>query len=50
VHADSLLRRLADGQQFYAARSMPAARPPAVTHISIIQNWFEELKAKVPRK
>jgi hypothetical protein len=22
--------------------------PSAVTHINLIQNWFEELKAKVP--
>jgi hypothetical protein len=37
-----------DGQRFYAVQA--AAPPPAsvVTHINLIQNWFEELKAKVP--
>jgi hypothetical protein len=40
----------ADGQQFYAVQAdNPAARPP-VTHIDLIQNWFEELKAKAPVK
>jgi serine/threonine-protein kinase len=37
-----------DGQRFYA---MQARNPPprsVVTHINLIQNWFEELKAKVP--
>ena len=38
-----------DGEQFYGVKpllAMPAA--PVVTHVSIVQNWFEELKAKVP--
>jgi hypothetical protein len=37
-----------DGQRFYATQR--AAPPPAsvVTHINLILNWFEELKAKVP--
>jgi hypothetical protein len=37
-----------DGQRFYVVRT--AARPPApaVTHINFVENWFEELKAKVP--
>ena len=38
-----------DGQRFYvpkAAAPLPPA--PVVTHINLIQNWFEELKAKVP--
>ena len=36
-----------DGQTFYGVQRQP--RPPTVaTHINIVQNWFEELKAKVP--
>jgi serine/threonine-protein kinase len=38
-----------DGQRFYvpkAAAQLPP--PPVVTHINLVQNWFEELKAKVP--
>ena len=37
-----------DGQRFYAVQS--GASPPGlpVTRINLIQNWFEELKAKVP--
>jgi serine/threonine-protein kinase len=38
-----------DGERFYGMkplRAFPAA--PVVTHVSIVQNWFEELKAKVP--
>ncbi len=36
-----------DGQRFYAVQqSFPP--PPVVTHINLIQNWAEELKAKVP--
>ena len=37
-----------DGQHFYATRSRPATPVATVTHINLIQNWFEELKAKVP--
>jgi len=36
-----------DGQRFFATR-MPAPPVTPVTHINLIQNWFEELKAKVP--
>ena len=37
-----------DGQQFFVFQERP--RPPMapVTHISLVLNWFEELKAKVP--
>jgi hypothetical protein len=38
----------ADGQRFYAVQSLTPPSPLVVTHISLIQNWFEELKAKVP--
>ena len=37
-----------DGQQFYVRQSFPAPPLPPVTHINVITNWFEELKAKVP--
>jgi len=37
-----------DGQRFYAVKVLKQPWPPVVTHISIVQNWFEELKAKVP--
>ena len=38
-----------DGQRFYVPKSVaPLPPPPVVTHINLIQNWFEELKAKVP--
>ena len=37
-----------DGQRFYTIRHEAPAPPPVVTHISLIENWFEELKAKVP--
>jgi hypothetical protein len=38
-----------DGQRFYvpkAAGQLPP--PPLVTHINLVLNWFEELKATVP--
>jgi serine/threonine-protein kinase len=38
-----------DGQRFYVPKAAaPVPPPPVVTHINLIQNWFEELKAKVP--
>jgi serine/threonine-protein kinase len=37
-----------DGQRFYAVTDQTPQAPPAVTHINLITNWFEELKAKVP--
>jgi len=37
-----------DGRRFYAVRRTIPPRPPAVTEISLVQNWFEELKARVP--
>jgi Tol biopolymer transport system component len=35
------------GQQFLAVRMRPQPAPP-VTHINLILNWFDEVKAKVP--
>jgi serine/threonine-protein kinase len=37
-----------DGQRFYVIQRQTPPPPPVVTHINLIQNWFEELKAKVP--
>jgi hypothetical protein len=37
-----------DGQRFYAVTDQTPQTPPAVTHINLVLNWFEELKAKVP--
>ena len=37
-----------DGQRFYATGAQAPPPPPVVTHINLIESWFEELKAKVP--
>jgi hypothetical protein len=37
-----------DGQRSYAVEVLTPSLQPPVTHINLIQNWFEELKAKVP--
>jgi hypothetical protein len=39
-----------DGQRFYAVQARTPSPPPVVTHINLIQNWFEELKVKVPAR
>jgi len=39
-----------DGQRFYTLRREAPAPPRAVTHINLVENWFEELKAKVPAR
>ncbi len=36
-----------DGQRFYATRSVDATPLPPVTKIHLVQNWVEELKARV---
>jgi serine/threonine protein kinase/Tol biopolymer transport system component len=36
------------GQRFYGVQLRTPLRSPEVTHINLILNWFEELKAKVP--
>jgi serine/threonine-protein kinase len=39
----------ADGQRFYVIQQQPTPpAPPVVNHINLIENWLEELKAKVP--
>jgi len=37
-----------DGQRSYAVQQQTPSRPPPVTHVDVVLNWFEELKAKVP--
>jgi hypothetical protein len=39
-----------DGRHFYAIQTRTPAPPQSVTHINLIQNWFEELRAKVPSR
>ena len=39
-----------DGQLFYVMQSQTRPPRPVVTHINLILNWFEELKAKVPTR
>ncbi len=39
-----------DGQRFYTTQAVPAPPAPPVTHVSVILNWVEEPKAKVPAK
>jgi serine/threonine-protein kinase len=40
----------ADGGRFFVTQTQTPPPPPVVTHINIILNWFEELKAKAPVK
>lgn len=37
-----------DGQRFYGVQTSTPTPPPVVTQINLIQNWVEELKARVP--
>jgi hypothetical protein len=37
-----------DGQRFFAIREGKMPPPPSVTHIHLVQNWLEEVKARVP--
>jgi len=38
-----------NGRQFYTQRMLPRA-PAPVTHIRLVRNWLEEVKAKAPAK
>jgi Tol biopolymer transport system component len=38
----------ADGERFYARQLLPRQPPTPVTQIRLVQNWTEELKARVP--
>ena len=37
-----------DGQRFYVVQTPPPPPGPAVTHINLIANWFDEITTKVP--
>jgi hypothetical protein len=39
-----------DGQRFLARRIEQSAPAAPVTHVNLVQTWFEELKAKVPAR
>jgi hypothetical protein len=39
-----------DGERFYVVAWRTPRTPPLVTHINLVQNWFEELNAKAPGK
>ena len=39
-----------DAQQFYVVQTPSPPPRPVVTRINLVQNWFEELRAKVPVK
>jgi Tol biopolymer transport system component len=52
LFADSVIVRAydvtPDGQRFFVVQKRPAPPLPPVTHVNLVLNWFEELKAKVP--
>ena len=37
-----------DGLRFYATQRVTPPKPPKVTPINLMLNWFAELKAKLP--
>ena len=37
-----------DGERFYAMQPLRTMSSPVATHVNLVLNWFEELKAKVP--
>jgi len=37
----------ADGQRFYGIQDLPVPPTPPVTHLQLVLNWAEELKARV---
>ncbi|HVO11790.1 MAG TPA: protein kinase [Vicinamibacteria bacterium] len=39
-----------DGQHFYVTRLAPSPPSPPVTQIQVVQNWLEELTARVPAR
>jgi len=39
-----------DGQRFYAMQARRRPPPPVVTHVNLMLNWLEELKARAPVK
>ena len=39
-----------DGQSFFVTEAIAAPPPPPVTHIRLVLNWIEEVKAKLARQ
>jgi len=39
-----------DGRSFYTTQVIPTPPPPPVTHIHLILNWLEEVKAKLSER
>jgi len=39
-----------DGQRFYATMVTAPPPQPMVTHVNLVQGWFEELRARVPTR
>jgi hypothetical protein len=37
-----------DGKRFYVVHTPAPPSAPVVTHVSLVQHWLEELRAKVP--
>jgi hypothetical protein len=37
-----------DGQRFFVRQTVASVPAPPVTDVNLVQNWVEELKAKVP--
>jgi hypothetical protein len=37
-----------DGQRFVVTKVLARDPPAPVTHVNVVLNWVEELKAKVP--
>jgi eukaryotic-like serine/threonine-protein kinase len=38
------------GSSFYTSRTVPMPPPLPVTHVNIVQNWVQQLKARVPSR
>jgi hypothetical protein len=36
-----------DGRSFYTVQALPAAPAPPVTHVRVVRNWLEEVRARV---
>ena len=52
LFAAALLRayEVSSDGRFYGVEAVTPQPAPIVTHINLIENWFEELKVKAPRK
>jgi hypothetical protein len=48
MRTGALLDVTPDGQRFVVTKVLPRDPPAPVTHVNVVLNWVEELKAKVP--